>query len=138
MNIVGFDFDDTITDQESFLYEKFLEWYSDIAKKGKYKGRYITSEVMIEKKFPDVPDLEIKKFLDWYFPLSAKDCPLRKGVKEVFDVLKKEGYGIHIVTRRSTNQTGPYTGGMLKVDSIDYLNKHNLPPIYSYIFCVSD
>lgn len=127
MNIVGFDFDDTITDQDAYLYEKFLIWHETVAKKGKYKGRYLRDKVNIESKFPDVPEYELKKFLDYYFPLSAKEAPLRNGVKEVFDTLKEEGYGIHIVTRRSTEQTGPYTGGMLKIDSIEYLRKHNLP-----------
>lgn len=126
MNNVGFDFDDVITYQEKYLYEKFMEWHSNIAKKGTYKGRYIASSIAIENKFPDISNIEMRKFLDWYFPLSAKDCPLRDGVKDVFDALIDEGYGIHIVTRRSTDQTGPYTGGMLKIDSIEYLRKHRL------------
>ena len=116
--IIGFDIDDTLTDVEEYEYNKLQEWCMNVAKIGRYNGLINKQSVTFEGRYPNLEYIQVKRFLDWYFPKQVREAPFREYIKELFDILHEKGYKVYIITRRDALYDGKYTGAMMKEDTI--------------------
>lgn len=126
---IGFDIDNTITDCTSdssqYEYNMLQTWRTDIKKIGPYTGRVNPSGVEFLERYPDINKMEYQEFMEYFFPRMVKEAPFRQNISKLFDTLQEPGkfpgYTIKcdIITRRDDYYQGPYSGPMMKEDTIE-------------------
>lgn len=128
IKIIGFDFDDTMTDTVDYVYEMFKFWWDSIKHKGNYTGTYIRTEYYIENRFTGITELEKRQFMSWYWSTVSKNAPVRRGLAETVKELHEYGYDVHIVTRRSTvfDKSMNLTGPMVRIETENWLRGNNV------------
>ena len=131
--IIGFDIDDVLTDTTTFEFEMLKKWCLEIEKIGYVFNHVNQSGNTLATKYPDLDDIQLKKFFTWYFPIMVKEAPLSKYTKELFHSLKELGVKIYIVTRRDEfTEKYEYTGPMMRQDTEERFKENGIE--YDRIF----
>lgn len=134
---IGFDIDNTLTDETEFEFEMYQKWRTDIAHIGPYTQYRNLAGVTFLDRYPATEKIVNDQFQKWYFPLMVKEAPLRLGIKELLEELPKISvheyrFASHIITRRDDYYEGTYSGPMMRQDTIDRFKKEGLK--YDKIF----
>lgn len=96
---IGIDIDGVILDFER-LVRTYAELYDIIELNG--KGLMAKNEDRFQKRY-NWNDTELKQFKDKYFINLSREAKLMPGVKEVLNLLKKEGHEFIIISARGND-----------------------------------
>lgn len=82
------------------------------------------------KEMFDLPQELYDEYMRRYFHWNVKNNEVKEGAAEALRFLHKMGHKIIIITARDdtyNKPNQPYTGDMMKQDTINWLNEHDIP-----------
>lgn len=124
---IGFDIDDTITNNREFELSDYIEWCFLTNKKIEISREiFDRTEYDLKKRF-HLSDEDAHNFNSYHFPRMVKNVPVMKNAKPLIITLNKFGFDTCIITRRDPNYNkSEYTGDVMVNDTKKWIKKNDI------------